>query len=325
MFCEKISVKHKNFIKILDSLATGGSKTRSEVKESTSLSQATVVSALEVLLDMGLVREEIKVNISRFRITDDVLFPLLDLTEGDFSACLVDLCGRVKYRSVYRYSDAYFFDENLSIFMRSASAMLKGKQGTAKSLPVAIVRGGDTPLRQTTKGILGSSERLGTLVRGYFGDVSFTLERDVDVAIKGVESVYGNEEFFILKRCGGDIYCTYVNKNGSCHHGVLRCEELSHLGRGGVKPENIAKSLGNLVSVLRPRRIVFDSTIQAAGEGFIGEFGRVLSLFLDGEASLPDLEASSEPLHISGFAKLIRDGYFEEQLSLRLNSGEKHV
>lgn len=324
MFVEKISVKNKNFLKILDALALCGKISRAELSKRCAISPATLSSALEILLDFGIVCEEFHGKSSRFYITDNVLFTVFDLCDRNFVAYMMTLSGDVVYSMTYRYSDAYFFDENVSVFMKSFVSKISPAGFSDKVCAVAVIKNGYENFKSTTRSILGSYERLSALIRGYFGETRVLVEDNISMAVKNVSLRADSAPCFIISQRARDLLCTCFHDDESYTTGILRCEERSHIASGSNLADFCAKAIGNLVSVIKPKKILFDRLKITSERDFAREFVSKLNVFLSEEVCSAEVVICDEPLFKAGIAKAVRHAYFENLLNIHKTAVDKN-
>ena len=120
MFSKLDKTKRKNFFALCDALSILHSASRKKLAEHTGLSYPTVSNAVENLLDMSIFKEKLVGKSYLYSFTDKHCIAIADL-RNKFRMVYCDFCGKELFSFDFKESDTFFYDEKLSLFLKSAT------------------------------------------------------------------------------------------------------------------------------------------------------------------------------------------------------------
>ncbi len=186
------SIKWESIKSIFGAIAGKTSVSRAEISTATGLSLMTVGKVTDALLSMGIILQTkenrssagrraglLRVNPAHYAI-------VLDLTSRDFSMHLIDMDLRLTENRPSAYNDDFFFEENLSLFLKNVLVYLQTRGdmencvGIGVSVPGTYAPDPDRVAGERLPGL--SSIPLAARVRAYFPEIPLYIDADVNTA-----------------------------------------------------------------------------------------------------------------------------------------------
>lgn len=313
MFFGTENIKVKNFFVLCDAIGHTGTCTRKTIAEITALSYPTVSKTVELLLDMGIIREKSCGKNYVYSFNEKSYFAVADM-RGTFRMTLTDLGGTELYSSVHKEADTFFFDEKLSLFFRDTSILAKRKLPKGKLCGVCVILPSLSEAYRDTRSVLTSSERLKKLISSYFNCTNIITVTAADAV---TEMCSKKRCLIILKEpCG--VLCKV------CGYGwgglaTLKSVSTTALGRCRTSEElakEIACAVGNICGVFSPEDIYIDGDRLFSVSAFPRRFKEALARFnCVSEDSLPEIICSGGSLTVTAGARILRHRYIEDLIT----------
>ncbi len=300
----------ENIIAACDAFAVPGTRTRRAVEQLSSLSRPTVLRAIEALLDTGLINEQYRDGRYSYRMNPACLYAIADL-RGGFRMSYADGTGRVLHSYTFRELDAFFYDEKLSVFLRSGSLEVKKLFPKYRLIGVCVILPSSDTEHRNTKSILSSSDRLSALLDSYCSCKCRVILRASDSAEYMLQ---GRRALLVLKE-GAEIYARAIGYG--CTSGcLLKTVGRTRLGRcptGAALAAELAFALGNICTLLSPDELYLDGGELFSFSAFPRLFKEALAAYccID-ESELPQIHHSDGSLVIRGAVRRLRCDYIEK-------------
>lgn len=280
MFYGKSKIKLCNYFALSDAAATTNPPDRRTLRAMTGLSPVTVSRALENLLDLGIFIEHDELRPAKFSLNSEMSIIIIDLSHRDFHFRLCELSGKEISSFTYKLRDEYFFDDNLSLFLKTASVKLS-KMKPRKHLAGASVITPPADNSFGTMSVFKSKDRLITLIKESFNVRTAEIGDRMSYALRYAESALANKANGILCVLSGrQFLCSLSDRDSCC---VLKSESHSNIAelifRGESESASLASSLGNICGVTDPEYIIIDSDGYITDNNFSQKFTKALSIY----------------------------------------------
>ena len=316
LFSDIGNIKTKNFFVISDSIADLSSVSRKNICDYSGISYNTVAKAVESLLDIGLICEKLSGKTYEYSLSRKHCFIIFDLSDKGFAFTVCTLKGEKIDRLIYRPNDSYFYDENLSFFMKDMSRHTKNRYKNLTFIGGAVILPDNVEECCGTKNILKDWRRLSHLVRSYF-DIHCVL---CDTASQMAAYYPSVSPSLTIRNHGNEISC-FITGVGEIHPSTLKSERASILKSTGESASSLARSIayavGNTCRLLYPKKIYLDGEGVFLLPSFAREFITALGEFTClPESLLPEIVCTNGTMALLGAATELRHRYIE----LRLNT-----
>lgn len=314
MFINSENVRLKNFFLISDFLGKNGSSDRKTIAEGTSLSYITVTKAMEDLLDIGLITESKHGKSFYYALSSKLYFIVFTINSDSFLMTLCDISGTVKDRISYNPNDMYFYDENLSFFLKDSSVIMKRRHKNIKLIGASVLLPDDTSKFHGTKSILADKDRLSLLIKSYFNAPNV-----ICIGESAACTLLNKDETNLIIRtdsCNAVCFRTDVTDPVPA---ILKSEDSSQISltADGISAfaREIARAVGNVTLILRPTRLCFDGDHIFSIPTFKRTFVSSLSEFTClREEDVPEIVVTNGDLPIFGCAAEIRRNFIKNSL-----------
>lgn len=282
MFYGKSKIKLCNYFALSDAAATTNPPDRRTLRAMTGLSPVTVSRALENLLDLGIFIEHDELRPAKFSLNSEMSIIIIDLSHRDFHFSLCELSGKEISSFTYKLRDEYFFDENISLFLKTASVKLSKMKPEKHPAGASVI----TPPADNSFGtmsVLKSEDRLIALIKESFNVRTAEFGDRMSYALRYAESALANKTNGILCVLSGrQFLCSLSDRISRC---VLKSESHSNVAelifRGESESASLASALGNICGVTDPEYILIDSDGYITDKNFSQKFIRALNLYTD--------------------------------------------
>lgn len=186
------SIKWESVKAIFGVIADAASVSRAEISDATGLSLMTVGKVIDALLSMGILlqtkdtRSAAGRRAGLLRINPIHYAVILDLTSQDFSMHIIDMRLGLVVNRLHAYNDDFFFEENLSLFLKDAHTYLTGRGDMDHCIGVGVSVPG--PYLPKTDRIVGdrlpglSSLPIRETVARRLPDLPLYIDADVNAA-----------------------------------------------------------------------------------------------------------------------------------------------
>ncbi len=338
------TVKKKSIKMIFDSVASNAGTSRAQIASRTELSLMTVGKVIDSLISRRIVRQETEItgNIGRRAgrlYLDSVKYAIvIDLSERAFTLSVIDISLCLVDSFTYSYDRDLYYDDNLYLFLKEASAYIKGLErredliGIGIAVPGVYLSAEDRvisskipelntiPLRETAERLLG--EKISAIVKNVKA-----------AAISGISELRDRENrviiyMFMGESVDGAVYNKGTLTNGAhefeCDFGrmILRYGETleERIGRSRSDAEianELSSAVYNIITVLDPDAFIIESELLREPEFLVAEIKhQLLTHFGLPESRLPELSAGgSNYRHCSrGLVMLMRDEWIDTLL-----------
>ena len=209
----------------------------------------------------------------------------------------------------------YFYDENLSFFLKDVSLLLKRKHKSISFYGMAVITPDDTAHYHGSKSILRNTERIAHLLRSYF-DVPCVLCTGQSKAA----ALYAyKESSLVIKKDHSVIKCFYT-RSETILPAILKSEKATAIGKNSDGASALAKetayAVGNVCQIVRPQKLYLDGDGVFLLPSFIRSFTEALAEFTCvEECDLPQIICTDGSLPILGANKELRHKYIEFRLN----------
>lgn len=282
------SVKNESIKKIFNAVASSTRMSRAEISAATGLSLMTVGKVIEALLRLNVVRQETepKSNVGRraglISLNTVHYAVVIDLSERAFTLSVIDLGLRLVDSMTYTYNKALYYDDNLYLFLKAASAYINNRRDKENMIGVGITVPGiyvsaedkvvsskipelnSIALKKTVEDILGF-------------EVSVIMKNVKAAALSGISMIPEREKRVIIYMFMGESVDGAVYNKGSfvkgshefeCDFGrmILRYgETLEERIRNSRSDEDMANELSssvyNIITILDPDVFIIESEL----------------------------------------------------------------
>lgn len=304
-------VRLKNLFSVCDAAAELECADRKSISELSGISVQTVIKAIEILLDGGILGEDTSRKPFRYSVSDKRPFAAVDLSRSNFKFDICTSDASVVRELASRYDFSYFFDENLSFFLHEAAVFTEKRLSVSSLSSIAVLVPHDPDLLTGTRSILSHKERLVKLVGEYFGD---RIRVGVHDICRVTASVFENGDIYE----GTSVICTSDEASVICIVAAAGAEPViarlrgahgapipADLQGGALHMHELAASLGNIISMFCPKRLVIDGVLRnISEEKLCSELSKYLS---DADRILPEITVFESSLAIKGVSKAERD------------------
>ncbi len=270
--------RYKKYTLIIGALMNFGRMNTETVAESIGMSHSTASKALRVLCEMGILTTLRSGGSVYYSLVDRPCAVVLDVSENKYTLQVTNSLSRPIVSKTYRHDDRFFTDENLSFFLRSCALMLANEN--CNELPLHLIADDDFALKY--KSVHDSYNPVAPVLAKYFDLKKTTISTGQSCIEYGAKLLVGCDGALMFTISRGQILMSYVTDNAEVSLSPVKSIDSRELkpSEDTVKTAaTLACAVGNTVSLLKVKHIIFDCCEAFSHHDFIPAFTSVLEKY----------------------------------------------
>ena len=295
----KIANRYKKYTLIVGALMNFGEMNAEGAADYIGVSLSTASKALRTLCEMGLLNSSRSRGSVYYSPAERPCAVVIDISDNNYTLHVMNSLGRAVVSKTYRHDDRYFTDENLSFFLKSCALMLANEN--CNELPLHLIADGNFALKY--KNAQDSYNPVAPVLAKYFDLKKATVSTLQSCIEYGAKHLAGCDGAIVFTLCRERILMSYVTDSAEVSLSPVRSIDSRDLipSEDTVKTAAaLACAVGNTVSLLKIKHIVFDCCDVFNRSEFIPSFISALEKYTGGGSSDVKITRMSYSLRLGG-------------------------
>ena len=296
---QKNSNRYKKYTLIIGALMNFGSMNTVMIAEAIGMSHSSTAKALRVLNESGAVNTSRVCGVIYYSLPNIPCAAVIDVSGPKYALHICSSDGTCQISKYYRHDDRYFTDENLAFFLKNCALMLIS--GNFGELPLHLIT--DDDFISKYKKLQNSYNHIAPIIAKHFNLKKSTLSNYQSCIEHSLRHHIGCSNTLLFTVHNDRILMAYVSDTAELILTPVRSIDTAEIIPSACTDKtaaSLAYAVGNTISLLNVKRIIFDCCNTFSDPKFIGYFTTALEKFIENSTADIKISQMNYPLLLGG-------------------------
>lgn len=291
--------RYKKYTLIIGSLMNFGEMHTKMIADTIGMSHSSVAKALRVLNEVGYVNTSRVGGVIYYSLPKTPCAAIIDVSGPKYALHICSSDGSCQISKYYRHDDRYFTDENLTFFLKNCALMLLNSN--FGDLPLHLIT--DDDFISKYKNLQDSYNPIAPVIAKYFNLKKTTLSNYQSCIEHSIRNYICCNNTILFTVHNDRILMAYTSESTELNLTPIRSIDTAEIIPSACTDKTaayLAYAVGNTISLLNVKEIIFDYSDAFKNPNFIGYFTTAIEKFLESDTADIRITQMNYPLFMGG-------------------------